>query len=150
MIQSTAENKSKERKRRKKVISSSIIFRTENDCLVIEKVDEEKNDESSTLKPDENGVKVKGYKDFNQLQAEMKLRDKELKKKRKAKRRSEIEDSENGSRTGSNQLEQNNNQKSDIVYSPTEESPEDPTGNPDLGMVLRAGLSLNFSLKLFG
>jgi len=61
----------------------------------------------------------------------MKLRDKELKKKRKAKRKSEIDDSENGSRTGSNQLEQNNNQKS---YSPTEEEPtaEDPTGNPDL------------------
>jgi len=59
---------------------------------VVEKVDEEKNEEiETTLKPDENGVKVKGYKDFNQLQAEMKLRDKELKKKRKAKRKSEIE-----------------------------------------------------------
>lgn len=108
------ENRSKERKKKKKVV---------------EKVDEEKIED---IKPDENGVKVKGYKDFNQLQAEMKLRDKELKKKRKAKRKSEIDDSENGSRTGSNQLEQNNNHKS---YSPTElEEPtvEDPTGNPDL------------------
>ena len=103
--------------------------------LVIEKVDEEKNED---IKPEENGVKVKGYKDFNQLQAEMKQRDKELKKKRKAKRRSEIDDSENGSRTGSNQLEQNNNQKSDKSYSPTgeEHTDADPTGNPDLGIVL--------------
>ena len=114
--------------------------------LVVEKVDEEKNEE---IKPDENGVKVKGYKDFNQLQAEMKLRDKELKKKRKAKRKSEIDDSENGSRTGSNQLEQNNNQKS---YSPTEEEPtaEDPTGNPDLGIVLNKGCILSVSQIIFG
>ena len=68
----------------------------------------------------------------------MKQRDKELKKKRKAKRRSELDDSENGSRTGSNQLELNNNQKSDKSYRPTGEEPTtaDPTGNPDLGIVL--------------
>ena len=60
----------------------------------------------------------------------MKQRDKELKKKRKAKRKPEVDDSE----TGSNQLEQNNNQKS---FNPIDmEAPEaDPTGNPDLGIV---------------